>query len=234
SGQAHKECLENGTWYRHPESKQVWSNYTTCVDIGDLNWRVQVNRIYETGYLVSLVALLISLGILFYFKSLRCSRTTLHMNLFASFAMNNALWLLWYRIVVPQPEIIVENGGFYLHTLLVAAFISESRLVKWLYGLGWAMPFVPTVIYTSLRASNADEEDTKESSSLPLPYFKFYRSPYLFKSQVDFLSLQYLKSISTCPSVLVSITAINFKILSIINLNQNTVWLFFNSALKLI
>lgn len=189
---AHKECLKNGTWFRHPISKQIWSNYTTCVDIGDLNWRQQVNSIYETGYLVSLVALLISLGILLYFKSLRCARTTLHMNLFASFAINNALWLLWYRIVVPQPDVIMENGlgckilhvilhyflltnyawmlceGFYLHTLLVAAFISESRLVKWLYGLGWAMPLVPSIIYTSLRAS--DQIDSKECWINESPY----------------------------------------------------------------
>jgi calcitonin receptor-like len=32
------------------------------------------------------------------------------MNLFASFAVNNALWLLWYRVVVNQPEVIVDNG----------------------------------------------------------------------------------------------------------------------------
>ncbi|PNF34596.1 hypothetical protein B7P43_G05875 [Cryptotermes secundus] len=127
-------------------------------------------------------------------RSLRCARTTLHMNLFASFAINNALWLLWYRIVVNQPEVIVENGegckvlhvilhyflltnyawmlceGFYLHTLLVAAFISESRLVKWLYGLGWAMPLAPTIIYTSLRASNHDANDTKECWINESPY----------------------------------------------------------------
>jgi hypothetical protein len=32
------------------------------------------------------------------------------MNLFASFAVNNALWLFWYGIVVNQPEVILENG----------------------------------------------------------------------------------------------------------------------------
>lgn len=29
---AHKECLEDGTWFRHPKSNATWSNYTTCVD----------------------------------------------------------------------------------------------------------------------------------------------------------------------------------------------------------
>lgn len=34
---AHKYCELNGTWYRHPESNQIWSNYTTCVNLQDLS-----------------------------------------------------------------------------------------------------------------------------------------------------------------------------------------------------
>jgi calcitonin receptor-like len=68
--------------------------------------------------------------------------------------------ILHYFLLTNYAWMLCE--GFYLHTLLVAAFISESRLVKWLYGLGWAMPLVPTAIYTSLRASNPDGNDTKE------------------------------------------------------------------------
>lgn len=33
---AYKECHKNGTWYTHPETGVEWSNYTTCVDVGDL------------------------------------------------------------------------------------------------------------------------------------------------------------------------------------------------------
>lgn len=33
---AYKECHKNGTWYAHPETGAEWSNYTTCVDVGDL------------------------------------------------------------------------------------------------------------------------------------------------------------------------------------------------------
>lgn len=32
---AYKECHKNGTWYAHPETGAEWSNYTTCVDVGD-------------------------------------------------------------------------------------------------------------------------------------------------------------------------------------------------------
>jgi len=31
------------------------------------------------------------------------------MNLFASFAANNLLWLSWYRIVLGEPEVIERN-----------------------------------------------------------------------------------------------------------------------------
>lgn len=33
----HKYCELNGTWFRHPESNQIWSNYTTCVNLQDLS-----------------------------------------------------------------------------------------------------------------------------------------------------------------------------------------------------
>lgn len=32
------------------------------------------------------------------------------MNLFTSFAANNALWVMWYRLIVPYPDTIMQNG----------------------------------------------------------------------------------------------------------------------------
>uniref|UniRef100_A0ABD2XA49 Calcitonin receptor n=1 Tax=Trichogramma kaykai TaxID=54128 RepID=A0ABD2XA49_9HYME len=181
----HKQCMPDGTWFLHPESNQPWSNYTTCVNLVDLEWQQHLNRLYETGYSISLVALLLSLGILTYFRSLRCARITLHMNLFASFAMNNALWLIWYGSVV-NTELLFNNSimcrilhvilhyflltnyawmlceGFYLHTILVSAFTSDRRLVKWLMALGWSVPAVIIVIYTSLRSNSLDPADSKQ------------------------------------------------------------------------
>lgn len=72
-------------------------------------FKQMVIRINETGYSISLVALLLSLGILFHFKSLRCTRITLHMNLFGSFAINNALWLIYFTMVVPNVEVTRNN-----------------------------------------------------------------------------------------------------------------------------
>ncbi|BES96555.1 receptor [Nesidiocoris tenuis] len=179
---AHKECTENGTWFRHPESGRFWSNYTTCVNLDDLNLRVQVNGIYQTGYFISLVALLLSVFILSQFKSLRCPRNTLHMNLFTAFAFNNFFWLLWYRLVIANPDVILENTfwcqtlhivlhyfmlssyawmlaeGLYLHTLLVSAFTSEQKLVKILMATSWSYPFVFDALYVILRISYGETE----------------------------------------------------------------------------
>lgn len=43
------------------------------------------------------------------YRSLKCSRITLHMNLFASFAANNLLWLLWYGVVLGDTQVIQRN-----------------------------------------------------------------------------------------------------------------------------
>ncbi|XP_055599017.1 calcitonin gene-related peptide type 1 receptor isoform X2 [Uranotaenia lowii] len=181
---AHKDCDENGNWFRHPETNKTWSNYTSCIDFNDFEWRTTVRTIAETGYSISLIALILSLGLLSYFRSLKCARITLHMNLFASFAINNTLWLLWYRLVLADPEVVKGNGapcialhivlhyflltnyawmlceGFYLHTVLVWAFVSEKKLVRWLVVLGWATPGIVIILYAVLRAHAGDPDDT--------------------------------------------------------------------------
>lgn len=44
--------------------------------------------------------------------------------------------------------------GFYLHTVLVSAFISEQRLVRWLMLFGWLVPAVVCIVYTLARGLN--------------------------------------------------------------------------------
>ncbi|XP_039753665.1 calcitonin gene-related peptide type 1 receptor [Pararge aegeria] len=175
---AHKLCTENGTWWHHPDSGRPWSNYTTCVrEEDDLS---DIIAVYEAGYSVSLVALLLSLGILLYFKSLRCARITVHMNLFASFALNNAAWLAWYALVVRQPATLRASPawcralnaglqyamltnytwmlceGLYLHTVLVSAFVSERRLVRALLAAGWLLPAPAAAVNAARRAAAAE------------------------------------------------------------------------------
>jgi calcitonin receptor-like len=65
---AFKVCLENGTWFKHPETNKTWSNYTTCVDQEDLFLRQKINNLYICGYSISVIALLIPLAIFFSFS----------------------------------------------------------------------------------------------------------------------------------------------------------------------
>ena len=43
---AHKICTEDGTWFRHPQSNLIWSNYTTCVDVEDLEVKYKQLKFY--------------------------------------------------------------------------------------------------------------------------------------------------------------------------------------------
>lgn len=97
------------------------------------------------------------------------------MNLFASFALNNSLWLVWYGAVGRAPATLAASPawcralnatlqyamlttytwmlceGLYLHTVLVSAFVSERRLVRVLLALGWALPLVPAAVNAARR-----------------------------------------------------------------------------------
>lgn len=52
--------------------------------------------------------------------------------------------------------------GFYLHTVLVSAFVSEQKLTRWLIGLGWSFPAVVILPYSLLRGLHGDLDDTKQ------------------------------------------------------------------------
>lgn len=91
---ASKVCTENGEWGRHPESKRTWTNYTNCkansANHQTVRWNHNDTRpsfkaiperrcfmlqaamthfyLVIIGHALSLVSLLISLTIFFYFK----------------------------------------------------------------------------------------------------------------------------------------------------------------------
>lgn len=64
------------------------------------------------------------------------------------FLMTNYAWMLC--------------EGFYLHTVLVSAFISEQRLVRWLMVFGWSSPAIVLTVYGFSRGFHGNEEDRKE------------------------------------------------------------------------
>lgn len=99
------------------------------------------------------------------------------MNLFGSFALNNALWLAWYGGVVRAPATLAAAPawcralnaalqyalltnytwmlceGLYLHTVLVSAFVAERRLLRALLAAGWLLPAPFAAVHAARRAA---------------------------------------------------------------------------------
>ena len=42
---AEKMCLETGEWWVHPETNKSWTNYTSCLDLADVDFRQTINKI---------------------------------------------------------------------------------------------------------------------------------------------------------------------------------------------
>ncbi|XP_024085043.1 calcitonin gene-related peptide type 1 receptor-like [Cimex lectularius] len=172
---AFRKCLDNGSWFRHPDTGQPWSNYTTCIDMDDLEFREIVNTIYVVGYYVSFAALVLSLLIFLTFRSLRCTRIAIHIQLFSSFAANNLMWIIWYKLVVGNTSVVQRNQpfcqilhivlqylmvanylwmfceGLHLHLALVVVFVKDNSAMRWFYCIGWVFPGILTAIYASVR-----------------------------------------------------------------------------------
>lgn len=178
---AFKECLEDGTWFRHPTSNNSWTNYTTCIDYDDLVFRQNINTLYIIGYSVSLAAIIVSLTIFFYFRNLRCTRISIHIHLFLSFVLNNVMWLVWYKTVIPETDVLTRNPiwcqllhvviqylmvanyvwmfceGLHLHLALVVVFVEDKLAMKCFIVLGWVLPAVLVAVYAGVRAASPED-----------------------------------------------------------------------------
>ncbi|XP_018413084.1 PREDICTED: calcitonin receptor [Nanorana parkeri] len=167
---ASKYCDEKGNWFQHPETADTRRNVSSQ--------RLNAYILYYmaiVGHALSIVSLLISLGIFFYFKSLSCQRITLHKNLFFSYVLNSLFTIVHLTAVVPDLDLVKRDPvsckvlqffhqymlgcnyfwmlceGIYLHTLIVVAVFAEEQHLHWYYLLGWGFPLVPTSIHAFAR-----------------------------------------------------------------------------------
>ncbi|XP_048057524.1 calcitonin gene-related peptide type 1 receptor isoform X2 [Megalobrama amblycephala] len=178
-----KYCDETGNWFRHPESNRTWSNYTLCIAHTNDKLKMAYILYYMAivGHALSMVSLLISLAIFFYFRSLSCQRITLHKNLFFSYVLNSACTIVNLITVVNNPKVVQKNPigckvlhffhmymlgcnyfwmlceGIYLHTLIVVAVFAEEQHLHWYYLLGWGFPLVPASIHAVARKKYFDD-----------------------------------------------------------------------------
>ncbi|EAT38031.2 AAEL010043-PA, partial [Aedes aegypti] len=137
---AHKDCDEDGEWFRHPLTNRTWSNYTTCVNL----------------------------------DKLEASCITLHLVLHY-FLITNYAWMLC--------------EGFYLHTVLVSAFVSEKKLVNWLVVLGWTTPGIVIMAYGFLRGYAGTPEDTIECWMNESVYDNVFKAPVCISMLLNLLFL---------------------------------------------
>ncbi|KAL7378239.1 hypothetical protein ABVT39_010793 [Epinephelus coioides] len=80
-GMVYQDCDANGQWATTKNTSECDSN-----DL-DQQYYGHIRIMYTVGYSLSLVALVLALGILIFFRKLHCMRNNIHMNLFASFIL---------------------------------------------------------------------------------------------------------------------------------------------------
>ncbi|MBV97373.1 Corticotropin-releasing factor receptor 2, partial [Eschrichtius robustus] len=93
SGNAYRECLENGTW-----ASRI--NYSQCEPIlddkqrkYDLHYHVALIVNY-LGHCVSVAALVAAFLLFLALRSIRCLRNVIHWNLITTFILRNVMWFL--------------------------------------------------------------------------------------------------------------------------------------------
>uniref|UniRef100_A0A182PRA0 Calcitonin receptor n=1 Tax=Anopheles epiroticus TaxID=199890 RepID=A0A182PRA0_9DIPT len=146
---AYRTCHENGSWFVHPLSGREWSNYTNCIDTEDMQLRRLVNDIYIGGYTVSFLTLIISLFIFHSFRTLKCTRIRIHIHLFTSLALSCLFWIVWYKFVVEDPDVLNAN----------TVFIKDIVAMRWFVTIGWILPSVLVGLYALVR--NTQPLDTE-------------------------------------------------------------------------
>ncbi|XP_064614181.1 secretin receptor-like [Liolophura sinensis] len=126
SARATRACLSDGSWYMKHSSNKSWTNYSSCTvpqstdDVFDIPelvaahmWRIRL--IYNIGYGISMVSLVLAVFLMFYFKKLHCPRNTIHINLFLSFILRSAVSFMKENLLVQglgfQSDVIETESG---------------------------------------------------------------------------------------------------------------------------
>lgn len=161
-------CMFNGSWGN--DNKSDYSDCKPLLDINPFNPHERAADILiYTGYSLSFTTLLGAFFILVYFKSLRCVRNYIHLNLVTSFLL---LYLIFFLMIIISTfsEVAEEPWycrlqatalfyinltsffwmfveGLYLHTMVVRA-LAVRREKFWVYCLiGWGLPVIFSVAY---------------------------------------------------------------------------------------
>ncbi|XP_071385862.1 glucagon receptor [Centroberyx affinis] len=105
-GMVYQECDANGQWVTMKNTSECDSNDLSQQYYGQMLSKFRI--MYTLGYSMSLVALVLALGILIFFRKLHCMRNNIHMNLFASFILR-ALSILIKDALLETPALNITS-----------------------------------------------------------------------------------------------------------------------------
>uniref|UniRef100_A0A182TPG1 G-protein coupled receptors family 2 profile 2 domain-containing protein n=1 Tax=Anopheles melas TaxID=34690 RepID=A0A182TPG1_9DIPT len=119
-----------------------------------------------------------------YRTTLKCTRIRIHIHLFTSLALSCLFWIVWYKFVVEDPDVLNANTGWcvglhillhylmlvnyfwmfceglHLHLVLVIVFIKDIVAMRWFVTIGWILPMVLVSLYALVR--NTQPLDTEQ------------------------------------------------------------------------
>ncbi|KAK3777880.1 hypothetical protein RRG08_038126 [Elysia crispata] len=175
---AYRTCLPNGTWLNNYTNFDFcWESFREAQSVQNNTGMARILRDITLGTsIVSLVFLLTALFIFCYFRSLQCSRISIHKHLFISFIIQFTViiymlgngtgsnsrrsfrdvdWLckafkavLMYTRVVNFSWMLVE--GIYLHNRLVVFVFHSAAPFKLFCFIGWGIPALILALWIGL------------------------------------------------------------------------------------
>uniref|UniRef100_A0A6I8NFA9 Glucagon-like peptide 2 receptor n=1 Tax=Ornithorhynchus anatinus TaxID=9258 RepID=A0A6I8NFA9_ORNAN len=142
-GRVYRLCLETGTWQTLENSTAVWRDNTECLRSHNfqqyeenLTLLGSLQLMYTVGYSFSLISLVLALLILLLLRKLHCTRTYIHMNLFASFILRALAVLvkdaIFHRSYSKRP--LDESGWTSYWSEVSAACRTAQVLVHYFVG----------------------------------------------------------------------------------------------------
>nr|QHX41514.1 calcitonin gene-related peptide type 1 receptor-like [Octopus vulgaris] len=203
---AFKDCLPNGTWFRHPISNVYWTNYTPC--FRDVHLPEIVASVFIWGHVVSIIALTLSMAIFSYFSQLNCARVTIHKHLFLTYILSGSVWIIEFGAIVSNGPVLFENSfwcrlvhvltqymttcnyywmfceGLFMNVVIIQTFTMEHYLLKVCCVLGWVVPVLPASIYAVVRHLYGDNSRCWTGSS-PLQWI--IQGPVIFSLICSFI-----------------------------------------------
>ncbi|WAQ93516.1 CRFR2-like protein [Mya arenaria] len=197
---ATKYCNSNGTW----ASKAI---YDLCIPEEEplpmdqeVNHLMAIRVIYNVGFSVSTLALVVALYIFLYFRSLRCLRNSIHCHLIVTFIVKNILWIIMRHVLtyLQQPAhawvcktlislfnfatatnffwMFVE--GLYLHVIIVWTFSADKIRLSYLLLIGWGMPALNIVAWVIVK-SRLEEKGEKKAVKATIILFPLLGITYV-------------------------------------------------------